>query len=736
MLAVHLFLVFACGPKKTESPESSFSEAQLLFQRGDLIHAEEKASLGTKQWQNSPEWSWRFRILKAEILVWRGLSKDSLEEIKDIPPAQLPTDIVVRWRTTRALAFCLLRQYDDADRLFLEAHSLSSSNRSDLLAEILAGQGLAALFRNNYDQAETLLGESTKIARQSNNHFIEASSLGNLGLASLRRGRYDQAIDWYEAALVPSTALGNKTSIEKVNGSLGWCYYKMGDFEKALGLYAEAVKVAAEMGVLKDQQIWLSNIGLIYMKQRDYKQAQSYYAQSLSVAERLDSKPAAATVLTNLALSEIQAQQFQQAEEHNAKALEIKHSLNDRPAELYSILNQAQLEASQAKVPDAKQHFNEVITESDDVSLRWEAQVELAKLYLSEKQTHTAETQFRKALATIDDARSSLSKEEYRLSFLNTATAFYDDYIDFLISRGRVDDALAVAEHSRARTLAEGLGIKPAALGSKTARPTEVAGVQNAVILAYWLKPERSYLWAITPTKVSVFPLPSDTEINATVETYRKALIGPRDPLESANAPDRSYRDPGGASAKSDPSKVARDRCRRWLASRAQFRNASCSRAKNSLLDRRRNYQQHEFIGFARISAGESHARYEAKPALDRESRALFRSVSSACTSQRRNSRGQYPFRPRPDGGHRRREGHLPWRTPPVNRASSRIYTSLPTEPQVVRARSIRRWCCHRWEIRTNCMRGTSWKNRCALTWSPSRHATDRVAVLIPERAS
>jgi CHAT domain-containing protein len=500
-----------------------------------LIHAQEKASLGSRRWQNNPEWSWRFRILKAQVLVWRGLSKDSLNEIKNVPPSQLSVDVAVRWRTTQALAYCLLRQYDEADRLLREAHRLSVSDRSDLLAEVLAGQGLAALFRGQYETAETLLGEATNTARQSHNLFIEASSLGNLGLASLRRGRYGEAIDWYQAALIPSRALGNSTSIEKATGSLGWCYFKMGDFEKALSLTAEAERIAAEMGVLKDQQIWLSNIGLIYLKQKDYIQAQSYYAQSLVVAERLDSKPAAAIVLTNLALSEIQSHEFRRAEEHNSRALEMKRSLHDRPSELYSIFNQAQIEVAQGKFSEAKRHFDEVITESQDASLRWEAQVELAKLYLVDKENATAEAEFRKALATIDNARSALSKEEYRLSFLNTAAEFYHDYIDLLVSRGRFDDALAVAEHSRARTLSEGLGIKPAALGASTSRPTTIARQQNAVVLAYWLKPGRSYLWVITPNKVALFPIAADSEIDDAVQAYRRAVTGPRDPLETAN---------------------------------------------------------------------------------------------------------------------------------------------------------------------------------------------------------
>ncbi len=210
-----------------------------------------------------------------------------------------------------------------------------------------------------------------------------------------------------------------------------------------------------------------------------------------------------------------------------------------------------------------------------------------------------ADREFRSALATIDEARAAVGKEEYRLSFLNTATLFYNSYIDFLVEHGRANDALHIVEHSRARTLAEGLGLnarRAAATEHRPASPVRVSGrlevaqdevlgelKQNessprkrtiesgetnqprrgdritalnsplapeqisrqmgAVILEYWLKPNQSYLWAVTPNKIALFKLPADTEINAAVQDYRKALLGPRDPLETGKISGRKLYD-------------------------------------------------------------------------------------------------------------------------------------------------------------------------------------------------
>jgi CHAT domain-containing protein len=42
-------------------------------------------------------------------------------------------------------------------------------------------------------------------------------------------------------------------------------------------------------------------------------------------------------------------------------------------------------------------------------------------------------------------------------------------------------------------------------------------------------------LWAITPQKISLFPLSSAAEINATVQRYRATLVGPLDVLENSD---------------------------------------------------------------------------------------------------------------------------------------------------------------------------------------------------------
>ena len=130
-----------------------------------------------------------------------------------------------------------------------------------------------------------------------------------------------------------------------------------------------------------------------------------------------------------------------------------------------------------------------------------------------------------------------MQHEDAKLPFVTNAARIYDDYINFLVGRGKVDQALAVADYSRARTLAEGLGrlrrgtsFTPESLnGPRLARKT------GGTILFLLAGQKQSYLWTITPEKTTIARLAPASEINATVLKYRKALLGPLDVLENAD---------------------------------------------------------------------------------------------------------------------------------------------------------------------------------------------------------
>ena len=144
---------------------------------------------------------------------------------------------------------------------------------------------------------------------------------------------------------------------------------------------------------------------------------------------------------------------------------------------------------------------------------------------------------YKATLTAFESARAQLKHEGSRLPFAANATGIYDDYIHLLVEEGRSDEALAAADQSRARTLAQGLGVAVSKTTFQRAalNPRQIAQQSGATLLFYWLGEKQSYLWAITPAKIALVPLPAQKEIVARVERYRKALLDLEDPQQAGD---------------------------------------------------------------------------------------------------------------------------------------------------------------------------------------------------------
>jgi CHAT domain-containing protein len=145
----------------------------------------------------------------------------------------------------------------------------------------------------------------------------------------------------------------------------------------------------------------------------------------------------------------------------------------------------------------------------------------------------------------LEAARSSLRHEEFRLPFLANGTHLYDDYVRFLLKQGKTEEALKIADFSRAQTLLDGLGALPKQSSFQPAglNAHRVARAVNGAILFYWLGPDRSFLWVVTPRQTRLFQLPAKAGIEELVQKYNQALAGPADVLETENSEGRSLYD-------------------------------------------------------------------------------------------------------------------------------------------------------------------------------------------------
>jgi CHAT domain-containing protein len=457
------------------------------------------------------------------------LSAEALELLRPELPASLAKSDIAVWRKlTQGTAYCYLSEFESSSQFLGQAESLARAEHPEFLGEVALRKGTLAYWRGDSVAAESEYHIALQISRELKEPFLEAAALGSLGLVAITRDHYDESIEWDQAALQLSRTIGAQSSVARILGNLGWSYFVMGDYENALDLAQQAEKSFENAGLVGNQINWLINIGKADYYLREYAAVEEKSLKALALARKLNEKVAIAQALNNLSNVALVKGQFDTAENYNLEALEVSRFAKDHSDEVSSTLIAGRIESARGEYQKAGHFFTEVLQDSTaEASSRWQAEARLAKVYGDEGQPANAEKEYRKAIGTIEAARASVSRDEFRLTFLSSAIEFYDDYVNFLVSHRRPDDALKIAELSRARTLAEGLAstTEAASLVTRGLHPQQIAQKFHASLLFYWIGQSNSYLWVITPAKTSYFKLPSASVVDPVVADYRKALL-------------------------------------------------------------------------------------------------------------------------------------------------------------------------------------------------------------------
>ena len=538
---VLLFLILTClSACSRPDPQVAFDHARQTLRKGDMVAAASEAEKGYKDFHAvGPEWAWKFTILRARALRSRGLNDEALRLLTSEPAPTPSGELTIQKLRWESLTYVSLHKFAEAEQKLGEAEQICASTDYSACADVSDTRGTLEMERGHYARAQAFFESVLVSARASGDPSWEANALLNLSWSAVAQEHFDEALDWADAARKISLPRNFGNIAQKALGNMGWAYYKLGDSEKAEGMFIQAKNQAEKLGQVASYIGWLTNAAYVDLEAERFAIAEQSFQRSLQLAKQINSKEDIINSLIALAFVSEQTGKLDDAKRYAAEALSMAQADGNKRDEVYPRLVQGQVAAQQHDVAAAESAFREVSQSEDSpVFLKWEAERSLARLYEDENQPDSAEREYRAALSTFEAARSELQHEDSRLPFLTNASRIYDDYIHFLITRGKTNQALQVADYSRARTLTEGLGLLPktSSFAPDPLNAQQAAKRAGGAILFYWLGEKQSYLWAITPQKTSLFPLPSKSEIDAAVQRYRKALVGPQDVLETANA--------------------------------------------------------------------------------------------------------------------------------------------------------------------------------------------------------
>ena len=523
-------MTIACGLAcdRRESPQAAYLHAYKTFVHGDLKQSQDEAHRECARFRDSnPELAWKFRILEAESSLWQGMYQQALTTLNSQPTQPRNKDSLIEVLAIAGAALGRLHQFPEAEQKLGQASHICQDWPQDTCGDVTRARGVVAMQQGQLDAAKLFFEQSLQFADSHHDSFLRATALLNLGLTSLRDLHFDESIDWTDAAYRESTISGADGVTQGALGNLGWAYYFLGDTEKSLELSLEAAKRASHAGNVTAQLTWVTAAGYVYASRGDIAGATQSYLEALDLAEKTGGQEAIYAAYRALALVSVESGKLDEAGRYSDKAIEIAHSDKTRLEELNPLFVKGLIAARSGDPTEAERILHEVENDPEtNASLKFRAEHALARLYEEQGRSATADREYQTALRTIEASRLTLKREDSKLPFSNNSRHVYDDYVQFLVANKKTGAALRWADFSRARTLNEGLGLLPK--GGSTDPPQldaqQIARRAGGTLLFYWLGEKRSYLWAITAQKTSVFTLPPGNEIDAAVHRYREAL--------------------------------------------------------------------------------------------------------------------------------------------------------------------------------------------------------------------
>lgn len=196
-----LFVLVCFSACTHHDPQVAFDHAMQTLRRGDMVAATSEAEKGYQDFHTiDPEWAWKFTVLRARVLHWRGMNDEALRLLTSEPAPPPSGELAVEKLRWEGLAYASLHKFTEADQTFRKAERLCTPTAYPACTDVVSAQGALEMDRGQYASAQTFFERVLPPARASGDQFWEANALLDLSWSALEQGHFDEALDWASAA--------------------------------------------------------------------------------------------------------------------------------------------------------------------------------------------------------------------------------------------------------------------------------------------------------------------------------------------------------------------------------------------------------------------------------------------------------------------------------------------------------------------------------------------------------
>jgi CHAT domain-containing protein/uncharacterized protein HemY len=442
-------------------------------------------------------------------------------------------------------------------------------NISDGQAEALIALGFVEYRRGAWQDSMTFLARAQAMLDEKAEPYKMGQVTASIGEAFIETGMPETAIPKLQQAAEYFRQTHNPLSVTVVSWDLGGAYYLLGRYPESLATLQSALADAESIKELPLAAMCHDYLGRTYAAMNDRDTAMRHFQNALLIFLRVGARMEAAR--TRALIGQVYQQQgkIEKARECYHKALEAFRALSDRinqSATLYALgrlaLTQNDLNAGEKYLQQSIEVTEEMrrVSTSRDLTAAFSASVHdryesYIDCLMRKHQTHLEQGLDERAFETSELSRGRSLAELLRATQTNAASGLdpelaererslrqslrvKEDYRVTLLARTTRKDELNALDSEISRLEAE---LKQVNETIKTRYPSynaivrpgawtlrqiqeQVIADDETVLLEYSLGAQKSYVWAVTRTRVTSYELPAQTQITEAAQRVYQLL--------------------------------------------------------------------------------------------------------------------------------------------------------------------------------------------------------------------
>ena len=517
-------------PIEAASPTASqiAEEVKVLARHGKLDESRRKALSGLKQFgEDDPYYQWLFTLYQdpGPAQAWEAFLT------RPFPNYVLNTKAQVKnlfWRAAEH------PQHAEADlKEALRVAKFVGDGASIAQAQFRLAHLKVKLEPKRFEEAGLLLEPAVQYYRAHPDSPLFPLALVNLGFSRMRLDRHDESIALSREAEKFLKEKPDQLAIANNENNLGWSLLQLGNTMEAFQHFTTAAVIYKKSAMPDKLVAILRNQAAYFIAVNQPEQAVDSLTEAAAAAASDEQK---AAVLKDQAELELLLGRPEDAAKAIAQARalsQFKDAIRSQD-DAHIVFIEALLADKSNRNAEADAGYRRVLASKlAGHSTELEVMIDRAALLSRDHRPADADAQYRTAAALLESMRGSLKEDESKLSFFATSRRLFDDYVHFLVSQNRPEEALKVADDSRARLLSD---YRKDAGFQGLDLPRLKRRLNKDLALFYWIGAKHAYLWIIDRDTCRLIDLKDPGQIQLLSKVYFDAIQAPKISPESVAA--------------------------------------------------------------------------------------------------------------------------------------------------------------------------------------------------------